>query len=319
MALISAMQGLGALIGPILAGFLSDVTSWRLAFYINVPVCFLSFIMAWIGMKRFYIPRKSLELDYIGGLTITISNVSLILFLTWGGNNKYAWNSLQMIGLIIIYFLSLILFLLHEFFHTLPILQIRLHKIKNVSICYFIIFSIQYWTDTLINFAPIYFQGVLKDSALISGLKTLGFLVGFILMSIFAGPLIKTRKANILMGLAAGLSAISVMILSFILSKTLPFGYFFLLTMIMGAGIGYMLPASSTTVQNSISQRDVAVGMANYSFDACLGGILGITVAGTILTRYHLEKDDELLEGLSHIFFYLGIPCLICSFLGFFS
>jgi len=268
-----------------------------------------------------------LQLDYLGGLLISIFNVSLILVLTWGGVPKigYAWNSPQIIVLIITCLLALILFLIQENFHPLPILQIRLHKIRNVWASYLIITCSEYSTVTLVNFAPVYFQEVLKDSALISGLKTCGFIFGFIAMTFFTPTFVNSNKVHLVMGLSAGLFATCLLVLSFLLSKTLNYVYFFVLTSIMGAGVGFLIPSTGTLVQNTVPQKDIAVAMANYSFNSLIGGIVGVTVSGTIFTRSQLSylqqghnQVDATLYGVVHVFIYLVPLLVVASFVGFF-
>jgi MFS family permease len=102
-------------VGPVLGGVFSTYTTWRWAFWINLPLAGLAMLVAW-----FLIPvkpvdgsmqAKLLKVDWVGsGLTIlssvlvlvrvssaTLSRLSLLTWsvqigLTWGGST-YPWTS----------------------------------------------------------------------------------------------------------------------------------------------------------------------------------------------------------------------------------
>ena len=68
------------MIGPALGGYMSDMYSWRWAFYLLVPVGLLSFI----GLRLSMLPdppRHRVRLDWIGFLSLSaaISCVQLVL------------------------------------------------------------------------------------------------------------------------------------------------------------------------------------------------------------------------------------------------
>jgi len=298
-AFLGIIAGLGSLLGPILGGALTDAYSWRLIFYVNLPPGIFSFVLAWFSMKRFEVPKKRLRLDYTGSVLIAIATISLILFITWGGEESigYPWDSPQIIALILICAVSFTLFIFQEYYHELPTLQLRLHKIRNVWINFAIVFFSYYSMISVVNYMSVYFQEVKGNIAVISGLKLGGFVGGFILMSRLSGKiLMKTRKANFIMSLSCLLLALGIGLLH-LLSPTLNYGYIFLFTTIMGIGTGFVVPASGAMIQLSVPQRDIAVAMSNYSFDCYIGGCIGVTVAGTIVTR---TSQRLLQEGFTY-------------------
>jgi len=325
--LTAMIAGLAALFGPIIGGGLTDAYSWRLIFYVNLPPGAFSFYLAWISMKRFEHPTKKLQLDYIGSLLIGISTIALILFVTWGGEATigYPWDSPQIIALIIIFVISLGLFIVQEYHHPLPTLQLRLHKIKNVWINLFITFFAYYSMISMVNYLAVYFQEVLGNIAVISGLKLCGFVGGFLVTSRFSGKiLVKTSKSNYIMGLSGGILALGLGLMVLI-TPTINYGYIFLFTMLIGSGIGYLIPSTGALIQLAVPQRDIAVAMSNYSFDSYLGGCIGITVSSTIYTRsFQKYKEQGYLppnaatKAITQTFLWCIPPIVLASILGFF-
>jgi len=217
------------------------------------------------------------------------------------------------------------LFIIQEYYHPLPTLQLRLHKIKNVGLNYAIVFFAYYSMIAVVNYMAIYFQVVLGNLPVISGCKLGGFVFGFIVMARFSGKiLLKTSKSNLVMGVCGCVLSLGLGLMALV-TPTLNYGYVFLFTTIMGVGIGYLIPATGAIIQVSVPQRDIAVAMSNFSFDGYLGGCIGITIAGTIFTRIQENQlahghslADATCSGVSAVFLYCVPPLLLASLLGFF-
>jgi len=50
-------------------------------------------------------------------------------------------------------------------------------------------------------------------------------------------------------------------------------------------------------VQMAVPQKDIAVAMANFSFDGYIGGCIGVTISGTIFSRY---MNNALTQGATY-------------------
>ena len=104
IGLTGAMWGLGTVLGPVIGGAFTDSSAgWRWAFYINLPIGaliapVLVFLIPTFDAQKGkpYLERFK-QIDWIGTILLTGTIVSLILALTFGGN-EYAWNSGQVIG-----------------------------------------------------------------------------------------------------------------------------------------------------------------------------------------------------------------------------
>jgi len=328
MGLLMSVAGCGALLGPLLGGGLTVAYSWRLVFYVNIPIGGFAFVAAYFSMKRFEVPTQRLPLDYIGSALVGISTIALLLFITWGGEPVigYPWSSWQIIFLILVFGVFLILFIIQEYYHPLPTLQLGLHRIRNVWIGFFLIF-VGYWTlVSFIYYLPVYFQNVQGDSPIISGLKTCGFVVAFTVMSQFAADklIMRTNYGNSIVGLFGFLMALGFGLCSMI-TPTFNYGLLFFFTLIVGTGSGVWLPASAAFVQVSVSQRDMAVAMSMFNFDGFLGAAIGITISGTIFNRgivkYAGLGDSTNLatsKAVGDVFLWMVPLCVIGGVLAFF-
>jgi len=176
-----------------------------------------------------------------------------------------------------------------------------------------------------INYMTIYFQEVRGDKAVVSGAKLAGFVFGFTVMSRFSGKiLMKTRKSNLVMSLSSALLALGLGLCT-LLTPTINYGFIFLFHLIMGIGTGFLIPATGAIIQLSVPQKDIAVAMANFSFDSYIGGCIGITVAGTIFNRTFtrdlvlgLSNVEAISHGVSNVLLYCVPPLGIAIILGLF-
>jgi DHA2 family multidrug resistance protein len=134
--MVSSIYGMavviGPVIGPALGGYLADLYSWRWAFWVLVPVGFVSFV----GLRLSMLPdppRAPARLDWTGFLTLAaaISCVQLVLSrgqrLDWYESGEIV---LETIGAALAFYL----FLAHSLTARQPFLNLRLLLDRNYAL-----------------------------------------------------------------------------------------------------------------------------------------------------------------------------------------
>ena len=150
--MVTSIFGMGAVVGPVigpaLGGYLSDLYSWRWAFYVIVPVGFLSFI----GL-RLTLPRDtqtaSTRLDWTGflSLAVTISCVQLVL----SRGQRLDWfDSMEIILETATAMIAFYVFVVHSLTTDRPFLQLRLLKDRNYAMGLLLVFIYG-----MLNFTPM--------------------------------------------------------------------------------------------------------------------------------------------------------------------
>ena len=125
LGLMMSLVGTAVVLGPVISGLLTDHSTWRWCFYLNLPcggVTLLALILFFRPPKRptrttpLSIPELIKKLDLAGCLGFIPAVVMLLLALQWGGDGskEHAWNSATIIGLFCGAGVSLILFLIWE-------------------------------------------------------------------------------------------------------------------------------------------------------------------------------------------------------------
>jgi EmrB/QacA subfamily drug resistance transporter len=123
------LYGLGVVfapgIGPSLGGYLVQYVSWRLIFYINVPIAILGAIAAVMVLPHFSGGRAG-RFDVLGFLTVATGLFTLLLALSEG--QRWGWSSYSILALFTVSVLSLALFVVIELEVAEPLLDVRVFR-----------------------------------------------------------------------------------------------------------------------------------------------------------------------------------------------
>lgn len=168
MGTMGGTYAVAAFVGPLLGGILTETSTWRWCFWINLP---LGAVAAAILIFLFKAPKacrpvpaplkeKILQMD-ISGMALIVSTVlCYLLAMQWGGVSK-PWNHRDVIGTLVGFVFLTIAFIINEWYmNERALLMPRLLKKRRVwTTCVFtFLASGSYFA--LIYFLPIYFQAV---------------------------------------------------------------------------------------------------------------------------------------------------------------
>ncbi len=123
------MYGLGIVfapaIGPTLGGYLVEYVSWRLVFYINVPVAVLALLAAAVALPKFT-RAPTRPFDVWGFITVAVGLVALLLAFSEGAS--WGWSSYRVLILMVGGLLSLALFVTIELEVDHPLLNLEVFR-----------------------------------------------------------------------------------------------------------------------------------------------------------------------------------------------
>ena len=111
MGIIGGVFAFSSVAGPLIGGWITEGPGWRWAFWLNLPLAILSifaviFLLPHTALKD----REKRHIDYLGSIILMAGTSALVLATIWGGN-QYAWNSPQIIGLLIASVVAVLIFI----------------------------------------------------------------------------------------------------------------------------------------------------------------------------------------------------------------
>lgn len=144
-------------IGPVLGGWFVQDFSWRLIFYVNVPIGIVGFIAAARYLRESHRTAK-LRLDVLGLLTGVPAVVALMYAVD--RSTQLGWSSSLVVSLLAASVLLMVAFIVRQLRTREPLLQLSLFKDRTFSWAMglsFVIVTVLFGTMLLL---PLYLQEV---------------------------------------------------------------------------------------------------------------------------------------------------------------
>lgn len=274
VAYYGAVAGVGASLGLVLGGVVTTTLTWRVGFFINVPIG----IAMTIAAPRFLpeTERHSGQLDVPGAITSTLGMTALVYGLVRAAETS--WSDPTTIVSLLIGLVLLAAFILNERRAAQPIMPLRLFASAERAAAYagrvlFLGAMMGFWF-----FITQYLQTVHGDTPLQAGLGFLPMTVVNFAVAI-AVPRLTARYGNGLL-LAGGLalSAVGMFWLSRLTNDTNYLTGIALPMVLIGAGQGATLSPLTAAGIAGVTATDAgaASGLVNVAHQ--LGGSLGLSV-----------------------------------------
>lgn len=235
-------------IGPTLSGYIVEHYSWRVLFFLNVPVGILAVLMGMILLKE--TPKKpGATLDKAGAVLSVIAFGTMLLALSKGQTE--GWTSLYIVSLFFVAFFSLALLVWVELGQKQPVLEVRLFANP--------VFSLSVLTSSLVTVGmfggifllPIYLQNIQGLSAVQTGILMLPQSIVMALMMPISGRLFD--KIGIVPIGLVGLSLVGVTTYELHrLAIDTPNDWLNMILTIRGIGIGLCMQPLSTIGMNAV-------------------------------------------------------------------
>jgi EmrB/QacA subfamily drug resistance transporter len=279
VAYYGAVAGVGASIGLVLGGVLTQVISWRVGFFINVPI---GIAMA-LAAPRFLpeTERRSGRFDVAGAITSTLGMTALVYGIVRAADS--GWGEPVTLAAIVGGLLLIALFVFNEWRARQPIMPLRLFDSRERSGAYaarilFLGGMMGFWF-----FLTQYLQGVSGFSPLEAGIAFLPMTVANFIVAVRVPQLTRRFGSNGRL-LAAGLAItlVGMAWLSRLSADTSYLTGIALPMVLIGIGQGGSLGPLTASGIVGVRAEDAgaASGLVNVAHQ--LGGSLGLGILVTV-------------------------------------
>ena len=290
---VAGVFGIASVIGPTLGGWITDVSTWRWIFYINLPIGIIAFAVILFRMPWTQLYREGeARIDFAGAVLLSVAVVPFLLAMVWGGD-RYEWASAQTIGLIAISLLALAGFVATEARASEPLVPLFLFKNRTFAVSALLLLLTGAGMFGALTLIPLYLQGVIGVSARTSGTLMTPMMIAIPISAGLAGWLM-TRTGRYKYLLIVGILVMVAGLLSFAtVDADTGRGQAIPRMIVITLGLGVTLPLLNVVVQNAVPFHVVGVATSSVQFFRQIGGTLGVALfTGVMLNSYRSGLDD---------------------------
>lgn len=298
VTLWGAVGGLAAALGPSAGAFLIQSLGWRSAFYINLPIGILAFVMGRRLLRESRDDTARVLPDFVGVAQL-IAAVSLV---TLGiiASEAWGWLTPRTAGSVIVGTVLIFVFVRRSLRVSSPALDLTLFSDANYRFANLatFLFSIAFFAMFLGN--VLFLTQIWHYSTLRAGLAILPAPLTVIPVAILGGRVAGSYGHRVLVipgGILFSLAGISL----FLRAGSTPnyLSVWFPASLLIGLGIGLCLPVLGSAAVQGLEASRFAVGSAvNQAFRA-LGSVLGVALAIALLGR---DPRTAELPAFQHVF-----------------
>lgn len=307
VSLFIAISSVGASLGLILGGFLTEVFSWRWSLLINVPIGAIV-----IFFVSHFVPetsKKSTKLDVGGAISATLASVLLVYGFISAAEN--GWSSKYTLISFVFAAISLGTFLAIEKKHKSPLLDLNILKNKSRVGGLIVMALILGMHISALFFIIQFFQKVLNYNALWAGAGYIPVTAVVFFFSQYVPKLIEKFGSKKLLAMGSILVGISLYLFSMLnTNSTYALGIFFPLV-IHALGVALVLTPATVVIMDGVPEDQSGSVSGLLQMDQQIGAAVGIAVITSI---YSIRSTpDNFILGLSESFITSGSISILAA------
>ncbi|KAI1214200.1 major facilitator superfamily domain-containing protein [Annulohypoxylon truncatum] len=309
LGIMSGAFGLAAIVGPFLGGALTDRTTWRWCFGINLPLGAVTVVLCAVlvhlpkepEIQSIGLVNKFKQLDIPGTICLVGSLICLLMALQWGGSS-YPWNSSRVIALFVVFGILLIVFIVTQMTmitgnsRTIPA---SLLKNRDIWLAASYAMCMTGGVYVAILYLPVWFQAIRGSSALSSGAMLTPLIGGYVVCSIISGGVtsaIGYYNPGMIIGTAlsiAGATLLTTIHMDSSIAKIV--GY----QLLYGFGVGFGFGQPSYVVQTILPPSDVPIGVTFITLMQNLSASIFVAVGQSILQGELRSRLQSILPDVN--------------------
>ncbi len=312
LGLQATMTYLGLTIGPSIGGWLAEHFSWRMVFYINVPIGLIAILISLRNIPADRGEAQEGRFDLVGAGLFLAGLVTLLIGLNQA--HSLGWTSIPIMLLLGSGIIFILLFVSHESRSISPMLDLNLFSSRGFSIAV---------TSAVINYLCVYVILFLTPFYMIQGRQYNPAFVGLVLTTMpitmaVVAPISGTLSDRIGTRLLTSIGMLFLATGLFLLSRIGPSTSTSIIALslsISGLGIGIFISPNTSALMGSAPRKRQGIAAGVLATSRNVGMVFGVGLAGAILTSiiasYGQYKLTGLYAGIQSSFMTAGFIALL--------
>jgi DHA2 family multidrug resistance protein len=300
VGIATALFGLGAVVGPTvgptIGGYLLEISSWPLIFYVNIPVGILAAYCTYMFVRETPKDGQGQPVDWWGIALLAIAVGSLQTVLEKGESEDW-FATPYITALAVASVLGLLLFIWREVSTDHPIVNFKIMRHRSFSVGMFTSFILGFGLYGSVFVFPVFCQNLLGFSPLQTGeLLFPGGLCTIVMMPFVGIMLKKNIPAQFMATVGMFLFFVFCTMLS---NSTLQSGTgdFFMPLMIRGVGMALLFVPLTTLAIQDLKGAEIGQGSGLNNMMRQLGGSFGIAALTTLIhVRQGFHRSNLLVN-----------------------
>ena len=276
----TSWTGISFILGPTLGGWLVDVSSWRVIFLINIPIALATFLLlvrlGGMHQKR----RENMRVDVVGAVLCTAGLGLLVAgFIE---QPQRGWGDPLILAAFVAGAALLGAFVVYELRTPLPMLPLRLFRMRNFSVTNIETLSVYGRLSALTTFLTLYLIEFAGFSALHAGISLLPVTIVMFFLSPRTGRLSMQYGPRLFMALGPIVAGVAVVAYTWLPQDVNYWVDILPALLVFALGLSLTVAPLTTTVLADAGPGDAGVASGVNNAVARIAGLLAIAILGIL-------------------------------------
>ncbi|MER7792692.1 MFS transporter [Streptomyces sp. NPDC097640] len=294
MGVYAAMGGVGATVGLLLGGTLTDLLDWRWVFFVNIPIG----LAVLVGTNTLVeAERHPGRLDIPGAVTGTGGLIALVYGITRGG--EHGWTNALTLTSFVGAAVLLSAFLLLQARTADPMMPLRLLKDRSRSGSYATMLFIGAGMFATFYFLTLYMQLILGYSPVRTGFAYLPFSFGMATAAGISSKLVTHFAPRLIAGPGLLVGAAGMFWFATLEPDSSYAAHLMPAMFVTALGLGMSFVPMTLGAVSDVAHHDTGIASALLNTAQQIGGALGLAVLSTIATS---AANDKLPDAATTLY-----------------
>jgi EmrB/QacA subfamily drug resistance transporter len=286
----AAVSAVALAIGPLVGGVAVEIVSWRLIFWLIVPLAVVGLAIMAESAPESRDETAEKRVDVPGVVTVTLGLTAVVLALVQG--KQWGWDSASTLGVLAAGLGLLTCFWFVEHRVHQPVMDFHLFRSGPYFGATAAAFALvgSFWA--LMFYLPQYVELVLGYSAVVSGVLVLPVTAPMVAISPFAGALTARVGARRLMTLGMACATAGMLVVTRVGGDT---GYAVILPglLLFGVALGLVFATMSAAAMAALPPEKAGIASGVLAMNRTLAGALLLAAGGALFQHLELEHRRD--------------------------